>query len=575
MRKFFRDNLTLLLFFLSSFVVVVIAIYTSIMVDTITSFLKENIEERLLAISRSAAEVIEPEELAVLRGPADMASPLYAEVKNRLIAFAAESRVLFAYYLRPTADGRFQFVVDNDTSADSVDLSTPPVDSEESPNLALSGIAATAGLGNYSVGYSGLLSAFAPVLDERGRVVAVAGVDISDEQILEVRGHIATQMFLLMLAIAAAVTSGCLSFYLYRKKEKDLKRRLRQQELMSALSQGFIAEESMPVLINNALRVTGEFLGVTRMLIAVADPDRDNGGAAVRTTHVWQAGDEAIGAIGGMAEVDRLIIGSFSQTQPSDIAGAAIYRDDIQGREEYAALASGGVKSFIWAPLYVEGKLWAVLGIEECLRPRVWSQSDKQLISMISSVIAGAAAKGLAEQNLIRLSSIVENSPQFICAFDPNGALKYFNEAAYMTCGFSRQEIGEGGLELLFDAETLTLLKERYLPLAQSGQRQEALLTMRDKGGGAHMMRLSIFAVHPIGLLGGPDVDSDSAGIGVIGRDDTEKIQIERERAEALEQARHASQAKGDFLANMSHEMRTPMNAIIGMTAIAKAAADA
>ena len=38
----------------------------------------------------------------------------------------------------------------------------------------------------------------------------------------------------------------------------------------------------------------------------------------------------------------------------------------------------------------------------------------------------------------------------------------------------------------------------------------------------------------------------------------------------ALEQATAASKAKGDFLSSMSHEMRTPMNAIIGMTAIGK-----
>jgi signal transduction histidine kinase/CheY-like chemotaxis protein len=38
--------------------------------------------------------------------------------------------------------------------------------------------------------------------------------------------------------------------------------------------------------------------------------------------------------------------------------------------------------------------------------------------------------------------------------------------------------------------------------------------------------------------------------------------------------AEEASQAKGNFLANMSHEMRTPMNAIIGMTAIAKTSHD-
>ncbi|MCL2194058.1 MAG: ATP-binding protein [Treponema sp.] len=43
-------------------------------------------------------------------------------------------------------------------------------------------------------------------------------------------------------------------------------------------------------------------------------------------------------------------------------------------------------------------------------------------------------------------------------------------------------------------------------------------------------------------------------------------LQIE----DALQQALSASRAKSDFLSTMSHEMRTPMNAIIGMAAIAK-----
>lgn len=46
--------------------------------------------------------------------------------------------------------------------------------------------------------------------------------------------------------------------------------------------------------------------------------------------------------------------------------------------------------------------------------------------------------------------------------------------------------------------------------------------------------------------------------------------ELEKARQEALE----ANKAKSDFLANMSHDIRTPMNAIVGMTAIATAHID-
>lgn len=57
------------------------------------------------------------------------------------------------------------------------------------------------------------------------------------------------------------------------------------------------------------------------------------------------------------------------------------------------------------------------------------------------------------------------------------------------------------------------------------------------------------------------------AGVLVIMHDITELV-------EAKEMAEQASRAKGEFLSRMSHEMRTPMNAVIGMTNIAKGTKD-
>ena len=55
-------------------------------------------------------------------------------------------------------------------------------------------------------------------------------------------------------------------------------------------------------------------------------------------------------------------------------------------------------------------------------------------------------------------------------------------------------------------------------------------------------------------------------------------IEVEKEHSrlllEAKEHAERASRTKSEFLSNMSHEMRTPMNAIIGMTVIGKSATD-
>ena len=60
-------------------------------------------------------------------------------------------------------------------------------------------------------------------------------------------------------------------------------------------------------------------------------------------------------------------------------------------------------------------------------------------------------------------------------------------------------------------------------------------------------------------------------GFANIEEERQEELRKRRLLEDALEQARHAADAKNTFLSNMSHDIRTPMNAIIGFANIASA----
>ena len=201
-------------------------------------------EERLLSLSRYTATLVTAAELNELQTPEDMEKPLFAELQQRLIDFADANNILYAYYLRNNDDGMAQFIIDNDLTEDTVNLATEPIEWEEKAIQALNGTAAVTELEHYSEGYEHLISAFAPVYDDDGNVVAVAGVDIDDKQILNIRTTLDTLAFMLPVGLITVIACGLINILLHNRSDKARLKALQQALLASEAKTSFLANMS-------------------------------------------------------------------------------------------------------------------------------------------------------------------------------------------------------------------------------------------------------------------------------------------------------------------------------------------
>lgn len=111
-----------------------------------------------------------------------------------------------------------------------------------------------------------------------------------------------------------------------------------------------------------------------------------------------------------------------------------------------------------------------------------------------------------------------------------------------------------------------------YLTETLGHEKDEVFLEVRQKltDGRYHWISTQIINVDN-------PYSNDKLAILISRRTDEQRYEEEQQRQAlqtALDNANAANKAKGQFLSNMSHDIRTPMNAIIGMSAIASAHLD-
>jgi PAS domain S-box-containing protein len=335
--------------------------------------------------------------------------------------------------------------------------------------------------------------------------------------------------------------------------QDTLKKRLQQQELLSAISQSFVSSDEMGTLINSALMMTGMFMGASRVLAGRLDGKTHR----INFEYEWY---------NILQHTTKAALRSFDFVKGDFSYDTYITRGDVfiacadTGKDPTISprILERGAKAFISAPIFVYNDFWGLLTVDDCQKSRDWDEEDIQILRLVSSALANLVARCQAEEELRRMSSIVNASPYYIAWESVEGEFKYLNQGAQDITGYSKNELVESGPGILFSEEIYKRIVEHYNKIILDTGFTEVNLPIRRKDGEERMLSFSGFTT-----------DAKKQGFAVIALDITEKLKLERELIAAKEQAEQSSQAKTDFLSRMSHEMRTPLNAIIGMSTIA------
>ena len=182
-------------------------------------------------------------------------------------------------------------------------------------------------------------------------------------------------------------------------------------------------------------------------------------------------------------------------------------------------------------------------------------------------VLSDITERKHGEEALGRLAAIVDSSADSIISTDLDGIIATWNRGAELLFGYSSNEAIGQWIGLILPKERESEVTDLLARVGRGEIVTDVHMTRRRKDGSKVEVSLTVSPVR--NTLG------EVVGVSKVDRDMTQYNGAMREREDLLkrekaarDEAVAANEAKDLFLATLSHEVRTPLNAIVGWTAI-------
>jgi two-component system, sensor histidine kinase and response regulator len=176
-----------------------------------------------------------------------------------------------------------------------------------------------------------------------------------------------------------------------REQGEQLKIKLEQQELISELSRGFISSGDSQTLVQEAVAKLGRYHNVSLVFVFAMDYQHKDTYLAYQWTADGAPPRNAITNLYGYLN------SIFPEILPDCATVPIVVCDNtaLNSDAVFQALYAIDVMAVIGAPLYVDGRLWGVMCVEQSDTPRKWTENEKELVAMTASTIAGVIMRDI------------------------------------------------------------------------------------------------------------------------------------------------------------------------------------
>lgn len=219
------------------------------------------------------------------------------------------------------------------------------------------------------------------------------------------------------------------------------------------------------------------------------------------------------------------------------------------------------ITSMLDGVIRIRGRNVGVLCFEYVNEKHTWQPDEIafvcQLADQIGMTIQNSEIRK-KEEELIKLSRAVEQSPSSIVITKLNGEIEYVNRKFIELTGYSLDEVIGKTTNILKSGQTPREVYNDLWTTISQGNSWTGELLNRKKDG--ELFWESVL-ISPI-----VNNDGEMKYYLAVKENITEKKKMIGELIVAKEKAEESNRMKSAFLSTMSHELRTPLNAIIGLS---------